>query len=50
METLSGISSQVREAERRELSRLESTAVIGDMTLRKLERELDLMDVRSQHG
>jgi CPA1 family monovalent cation:H+ antiporter len=50
METLSGISSQVREAERRELSRLESTAVIGDMTLRKLERELDLRDVRSQHG
>jgi len=50
METFFGIASQVRKAERRELSRLETTAVIGDMTLRKLERELDLMDVRSQRG
>jgi CPA1 family monovalent cation:H+ antiporter len=50
METFSGIATQVREAERKELSRLEASAEIGDMTLRKLERELDLMDVRSLHG
>jgi Na+/H+ antiporter len=50
METFSGIASQVREAERKELARLGEAAEIGDMTLRKLERELDLMDVRSQRG
>jgi CPA1 family monovalent cation:H+ antiporter len=50
METFAGVAARVREAERRELARLQAAAEINDMTLRKLERELDLMDVRSTHG
>jgi Na+/H+ antiporter len=39
-------SGKVRETERSELYRLQSTGAIGDGTARKLERELDLLELR----
>lgn len=50
METLLGVATRVRQAERKELARLQMASEISDMTLRKLERELDLIDVRSVNG
>lgn len=40
------LSGQVRSSEREELYRLQSAGAIGDDTLRRLERELDLLDLR----
>ena len=40
------LNAQVRAAERAELNRLRSEDVVSDHVLRKLERELDLLDIR----
>lgn len=40
------LSGQLRRAERDELIRLQTHGLVGDSTLRKLERELDLLDLR----
>lgn len=47
METLAIVATQAREAERKELARMETASEISEATLRRLERELDLQDVRS---
>ncbi len=40
------LASQLRNTERNELLRLQTQGRVGDSTLRKLERELDLLDLR----
>ena len=40
------LAGQLRRAEREELIRLQTQGQVGDSTLRKLERELDLLDLR----
>ena len=42
----STLAGRLRQAEREELLRLQSVGKVGDATLRKLERELDLLDLR----
>ena len=44
--SLSRSQSQLRNTERNELLRLQTQGRVGDSTLRKLERELDLLDLR----
>lgn len=44
------LSAQLREVERGELMRLENAGEIGGETRRKLERELDLLDLRGRSG
>ncbi len=46
MRVYSKLAGKLRQAEREELLRLQMQGEIGDNTLRKLERELDLLDLR----
>ena len=46
MQTFSDLASKLRNTERAELLRLQASGRVGDITLRKLERELDLLDLR----
>ena len=46
MQLYATLSGRTRQAERNELLRLQTQGEIGDNTLRKLERELDLLDLR----
>ena len=40
------LAGHLRNTERNELLRLQTQGKVGDNTLRKLERELDLLDLR----